>query len=63
MCVLFRSLPEAGAAVFMPLVPRLAAHLDTRTEVVVTTGRDALGSGFALLPLNECLVQPAGGGP
>ncbi|MDO8893264.1 MAG: hypothetical protein Q8K57_07240 [Thiobacillus sp.] len=47
----------------MPLVPRLAAHLDTRTEVVVTTGRDALGSGFALLPLNECLVQPAGGGP
>lgn len=39
----------------------LAAYLDTRTEVVVTTERDAHGSGFPSLLLNGVPVQPADG--
>lgn len=39
----------------------LAAHLDTRTEVVVTTERDAHGSGFPSLLLNCVPVQPVDG--
>ncbi|MBT9541045.1 hypothetical protein [Thiobacillus sp.] len=39
----------------------LAAHLDTRTEVVVTSERGAHGSGFPSLWLNGLPVQPADG--
>ena len=39
----------------------LATHLDARMEVEITTERDAHGSGFPSLLLNECPVQPADG--
>jgi cystathionine gamma-synthase len=39
----------------------LAAYLEARTEVVISTERDAHGSGFPSLLLNGCPVQPADG--
>lgn len=39
----------------------LAAYLDTQAEVVISTERDAHGSGFPSLLVNGLPVQPADG--
>lgn len=53
--------PGGRCSLYAGYAEVLAAHLDTRTEVVVTTERDAHGSGFPSLLLNGCPVQPADG--
>ena len=53
--------PGGRCSLYAAYAEVLAAHLDTRTEVVVTTERDAHGSGFPSLLLNGVPVQPADG--
>lgn len=53
--------PGGRCSLYAGYAEVLAAHLDARTEVVVTTERDAHGTGFPSLLLNGCPVQPADG--
>ncbi|WP_310448032.1 hypothetical protein [Thiobacillus sp.] len=53
--------PGGRCSLYAAYAEVLATHLDTRTEVVVTTERGAHGSGFPSLWLNGLPVQPADG--
>mgnify|MGYP001104473004 FL=1 len=53
--------PGGRCSLYAAYAEVLAAHLDTCTEVVTTTGRDAHGSGFPSLWLNGSPVQLADG--
>jgi cystathionine gamma-synthase len=53
--------PGGRCSLYAAYAEVLAAHLGTRMEVVVTTERDAHGSGFPSLWLNGLPVQPADG--
>jgi cystathionine gamma-synthase len=53
--------PGGRCSLYAGYAEALAAHLDACTEVVVTTERDAHGSGFPSLWLNGLSVQPADG--
>jgi cystathionine gamma-synthase len=39
----------------------LAGHVDAQTEVVISSERDAHGSGFPSLLVNGCPIRPADG--
>jgi cystathionine gamma-synthase len=53
--------PGGRCSLYAGYAEVLAAHLDTRTEVVITAERDAHGSGFPSLLLNGSTVQTADG--
>lgn len=54
--------PGGRCALYAGYAKVLAAYLlDARTEVVVSTERDAHGSGFPFLLVNGLSVQPADG--
>jgi cystathionine gamma-synthase len=53
--------PGGRCSLYARYAEVLAAHLDARTEVVISTERDAHGSGFPSLLLNGLPVQPADG--
>ena len=53
--------PGGRCSLYAGYAEVLAAHLDARMEVVITTECDAHGSGFPSLQLNGCPVQPADG--
>ncbi|MHB1214213.1 MAG: hypothetical protein ACYCY9_04410 [Thiobacillus sp.] len=53
--------PGGRCSLYAGYAEVLAAHLDTRMEVVFMTERDAHGSGFPSLLLNGCPLQPADG--
>ena len=59
--VLSQHPPGGRCSLYAGYAEVLAAHLDARTEVVVTTERGAHGSGFPSLLLNGYPVQPADG--
>lgn len=53
--------PGGRFALYVGYAEVLAAYLDARTEVVISTERDAHGSGFPSLLVNGLPVQPADG--
>lgn len=53
--------PGGRCALYAGYAEVLAAYLDARTEVVISTERDAHGSGFPSLLVNGLPVQPADG--
>ena len=53
--------PGGRCSLYAGYAEVLAAHLDARTELVITTERDAHGSGFPSLWLNGLPVQPGDG--
>lgn len=53
--------PGGRCSLYAGYAEVLAAHLDARTEVVLSSERDAHGSGFPSLLVNGVSVQPADG--
>ena len=53
--------PGGRCSLYAGYADVLAAHLNAQTDVVITTERDAHGSGFPSLLVNGVSAQPADG--
>jgi len=59
--VVSRHPPGGRCTLYADYAEVLAAYLDARTEIVLSTERDAHGSGFPSLLVNGLPVQPGDG--